>query len=293
MKTITVVLTRDAPAPKEVVSALKVFRKKNRAECCLRLFGSAKALNIFRGNPDFEVHVQERGEDGPSPYRAATDGALIVLGSREEVIANASAVLVPLPEKRPVLGLLLPSKIYHHNVFFLDLGAKKTAEDDLDNDLAAGKDFLARVLLLKEARYGLLYPTSPTPDSLSGRFVSSHQGDSLFQGVIRPRELLEGKCDLVLGESFLVLSAIEGAKGSVSSFHHFLEEEIAKSAFFRAGSFLLQDVRKSFEARFDWSFSGNGLYLLNYPLPILILEERPTYSGFLQALSFSLRALRK
>lgn len=292
MKNIVVALAPTTINLKGVVQALKVFMKKNGKVYALSIFGTSEEVNILKDNKDFEVYPCDPKVIRDQAFAKALElkAAIVVLASRHELVKDAATSLKPLDGKKPALGVLIPSKVYNHSVFFLDLGAKGSSTPaDLQSDLETGRSFVEKALLLKEPRYGLLYPDELLKGSASEAFDEANHLDPHYQGPLNVDQILEGTTDLVIGEAPILLSAIEGAKGAVNTLYTLENSEIEKSVFFKFGMWWLRDVQKTMGSRFDRSFYGNGLYLLNYPLPIIGLEPTVHYGGVLAALTMAKR----
>jgi fatty acid/phospholipid biosynthesis enzyme len=293
MKNIIVALSKSPLNLKDLISAFKVFAKHN-ADIHLIVVGNAKQLNILQGNKDIETLIEE--ENAPKAAFKKTSSspetATIVLGSREELLTETSVELKPQEGHRPILAALIPTRVRNRSVFFADLGANPQGDESyLKECLEKATEFEEKVFLSKKNRYTLLYPDALLAGSVSAAFDQSVHLDSSYLGIIKPSEILEGKSEIVVGESSIIVSALEGAKGSVAAIYETGNEEIKKSVFFRFGLWCLRDVRKTLKERFDRKFYGNGLILFGYPYPILGLESSTTFGGMSKALETTKRWL--
>jgi fatty acid/phospholipid biosynthesis enzyme len=277
---------------KGVVQALKVFRKHKGKFTTLHVFGSPEETNILKDNKDFEIHAvsKENIAEEAETFALSLNAPLILLGERSALVESLAAHLTPIEGKKPVLGLLLPSAVYNHSVFLVDVGANtEQTSGDLESEFEAAKAFEEKILLLKGPRFGLLYPGKPTPTSLSAAFDLVHHSDPRYCGIVSPSDILKGQYDLLVGESLLMTASLESAKGNLKTLLDFESTEVNKSVFFKFGRWWLRDVQKTMQSRFDSSYYANGLYFLNYPIPVIGLEPSVNYGAITNALELSLR----
>jgi fatty acid/phospholipid biosynthesis enzyme len=294
MKSIIIALNEETPNLKKLVAAIKVFKKHNPS-VELHLFGTASQLNVLKNYQYVVSHEVEKDAASLGLEEAKKDqAAFIFLGSRKELLKNAAALQRANEEKPMALGLLLPTRVYNHFVFFLDLGLAKDGEKpDLETSLTYGKDFLKKVHYVNDANFVLMALDKEVMSTAEKAFDENHEGEKTYLGVEEPGDLLEGKGDIVVGSSDVVLPMMEGAKGAVYSLYNTEQNEIKKSFVFRLGMYLLGDVSKTMKNRFDWTFYANGLYLLGGEIPFVGLEADIGYGGLLNALDNANRLLEK
>jgi len=294
MKQIVVALSRNPLNQKELIQAFKVFAKHN-PDLRLTVFGTEKQLNILKGNEEVDIapaSAEEVMKKACGKAAIEPESALIVLGSRKDLLAESAAHLQPKAGRHPVLGVFIPTRVYNRSVFFLDLGANLQPDDAyLKECLEDALFYEEKIVSSKKNRYTLLYPGKPAEGTVSFHFDENAKTDPAYAGTIDPGEILEGKSEIVLGESPLIVSALEGAKGSIAAIYETGRDEISKSAFFKFGLWWLKDVQKTITNRFDRKLYGNGLILFGYPFPIIGLEESTTFGGISKALETAKRWL--
>lgn len=293
MKQLVIALSGKTPQLKSaLIPALKVFAKHNR-DLPISLFGYPKQTNVLVGNTDFTLTASSQSlVDALRFAKETPETGAIVFASRSDLLDSYRSFEDPAAVQGRSLGVLLPSRQYHRSVFFLDLGLNPSPDlASFQQSLQFAKAFVSDVLWMKNPTYSLMYPFAPIPGSPSFLFDQESQKDPSYKGLLPPNAILEGRSDIVIGESLVIVSALEGAKGAIQAFDEVEASEIRKSVFFRFGKWCLKDVNKTMTDRFDRKFYGNGLFVLGSPFPLIGLEEGVGYGGLMNALELEKRWL--
>ncbi|HEX6348362.1 MAG TPA: phosphate acyltransferase PlsX [Candidatus Dormibacteraeota bacterium] len=196
--------------------------------------------------------------------------------------------------ERPALGSVVPTA--DGSAYFLDVGANVDSRPEFLVQFAHMGSVYARELMQRESpRVGLLAngEEDGKGDELT-REVNARlrrNGTGLnFVGNVEPKEVFEGKADVVVADGFVGNVAIKMAEATADFLFRNLREEIPSTVTGKVGGLLIRPGVRKIRDRIDWREFG-GAPLLGIDGVAVVAHGRSDARAFLNAIRVAREAV--
>ena len=197
--------------------------------------------------------------------------------------------------ERPALGSVVPTT--GGQAYFLDVGANVDSRPEFLVQFAHMGSVYARELMQRaQPRVGLL--ANGEEDSKGDELTREvnarlrHNGTGLnFVGNIEPKEVFEGKADVVVADGFLGNVAIKMAEATADFLFRNLREEIPSTVTGKIGGALIRPGVRRIRSRVDWREFG-GAPLLGIDGVAVVAHGRSDARAFRNAIRVAREAVQ-
>jgi len=282
MKSIIVDLPAGLAYPSSVLSAFKVYVKKNHF-FNLTVCGDAANFSILEDTEGIECVYSDVGE-------TSSHVALREMASREDVggLISFADRLAFLKEARAILphfstasfGLSFSTKIPGKESLLLDpTGLLEKNQEQYEAALQYGKDYLLNVLGKASVEVALLGLEGQNDPFLNGIDQTLRASEKNYHGFLSPEHLFDGTADLILAGGIDGAIAILSAKGAATA-----SKQMQKAEASRSWTSLFGKNKTGEEnARFDSRIDQRGYLLFGAHKNLLLLNKDAGYGDVTDA----------
>jgi fatty acid/phospholipid biosynthesis enzyme len=282
MKTIVIDLPSGLAYPASVLSAFKVYVKKNHF-FNLMVCGDSANFSILEDVEGINCRYSPEGESSlVTALKAVNEendiAGLLSFSDRFSVLTEAKTIL---PKNvSPCFGLLFSTKTEDKETLLVDAsGYTERNEENASMALAYGKDYLTNVLGRAApdiALLGLSEIEDPLWDACDRNF---RQSEKNYHGLLAPSHLFDGGMDLVVSVGNEGAMAILSAKGASTASKQTEKAQAAKS-----WTSLFGKGKETERPRFDSRIDQRGYFLFGVGKNILCLNKDSGYGDVIDAL---------
>ncbi|NEZ46051.1 phosphate acyltransferase PlsX [Clostridium niameyense] len=238
--------------------------------------------NNYNGNRISILHTEEVITTNEAPVRAVRRKkdssmvralqlvkedkaqAIISAGSTGALMAGATFILGRIKGiQRVALAPLLPG--VKAPFMIVDVGANVDCKPDYLVQFAMmGKTYFENILGVKDPSVGLVNigTEEEKGNELTKAAYKLLKEENLnFKGNIEPRDIPEGKTNVVVCDGFVGNSILKTYEGVASNIFKMLKEQILSSFVSKLGGVLLKGVFKNFKKKFDYTEYGGSPFL--------------------------------
>jgi fatty acid/phospholipid biosynthesis enzyme len=285
MKTIIIDIPSGLAAATSVLSALKVYAKKNKIYQLL-VCGSPNDMSILEDIENIQCAYSEGAETSTSLALSHINDPEVAgfLSFNERPILIQSCHQNLPKEVNPCFGLYFASQSEGKETLLIDAGgfSAKTKED-VDAYRSYGVDYLKNIL--KKGTISIAYLALPEmmdeQDVAIDAFLKASCPE--YSGVVDPEYLFDGKNDIVLAGGISGALAIRSAKGSRRVAHD-LEQIRSSKSFAVKWSSLLGAKDNGQDRRYDPRIDAKGYLLFGYGHHIVDLDKTAGFGDVIDAL---------
>jgi fatty acid/phospholipid biosynthesis enzyme len=287
MKTIIVDVPGGLDNTVALLSALKVFAKKNKLYSLL-VVGSKNDISVLEDTEGIECYY-------PEGLASSTAEAIVKLKSTSCVglisFAKRKKLLDVAMDSfgkkvSPSFGLSYQTKEIGKESLLIDAGGYgEMTFENLDSYLSYGTDYLTNILKATAPSSALL-AVEDAHSQIEEDFAKSQKAKNPnFRGFISPEDLFESGISIIVAGGTVGATAVSSAKGVLRIKNEIVGIENDKSFHYKIGESLSKGARESAEFRFCSSVDQNGYLLFGFGQNILSLDKNGRYGDLLNALS--------
>jgi fatty acid/phospholipid biosynthesis enzyme len=283
MKSIIVDLPSGLAYPSSVLSAFKVYVKKNHF-FNLTVCGDAANFSVLEDTENIECVYCDVGETSShlalKEMVEREDVAGLLTFADQRAFYEEAAKLLPHWDV-PCFGLFYSSKIEGKETLILDAsGLFERKEENYLAYLEYGKDYSANVLQKPSVDIALL-GFGEDPDPVLAKVDHELRiNEKNYHGFLTPEHLFDGSCDLVLAGGVDGALAIGAAKGAIAASKTAQKIQASKSW----TSLLGKKKDAGEDSRFDSRLDQRGYLLFGAKKNILCLNKNSGYGDVTDAL---------
>ena len=285
MKTIIVDIPSGLAGATNVLSALKVYAKKNKFYQLL-VCGSPNDMSILEDIENIRCAYSEGAEVSTRlALSHISDPDIAGLRSFNERPILLHSCHESLPkEVNPCFGLYFASESEGKETLLVDAGGySEKNKDNIDAFLSYGVDYLKNIL--KKGTISVAYLALPErmdeQDVAIDAFLKASCSE--YSGVLDPEHLFDGKNDIVLSSGTSGALAIRSAKGSRRVAQE-LEQVRSSKSFAVKWSNLLAPRDSTQDRRYDPRIDAKGYLLFGYGYHLVSLDKMAGYGDVMDAL---------
>lgn len=188
--------------------------------------------------------------------------AMITAGNTGAFMAAGLLIIGRLPGvSRPALAPVFPSTV-GKGTMVLDVGANTDAKPEyLVQHAILGSIYMNKMLSIEKPRVGLLNIGSEPGkgnELTKAVYPLLEEAPINFVGNIEARDVLAGKCDVLVCDGFTGNILLKTAEGVVATIFGTLKNEIKKSFFSKVGALILKPTFKNLKKQLDYHEYGGA-----------------------------------
>jgi len=218
-----------------------------------------KPGSVGKSKPQSSIHI------GMNLVKDGEAEGFVTAGNSGAALAIATLhTLRRIPGvKRPAMGQVV--RVNNQSVMLLDIGANADCKPDWMVQFALmGKIYSHNVLHLADPRVGLL---SNGEEEGKGNEVIREAAALLtqapvnFVGNVEPKEIFQGKADVVVSDGFVGNILIKSMEAATSTLVKLIRDELQKNVFSMAGGLLSRSAFRNVRKQIDPFEIGGALLL--------------------------------
>lgn len=284
MKTFLVDIPSGLTSATNVLSALKVYAKKNKFYSLL-VCGSPNDMSILEDVDNIKVAYSEGAETSTAlalSHLGEEDIAGFLSFNDRKTLLDSCHHTLP-KEVDPCFGLYFATQEEGKETFLVDAGGYALKSKDLvDSHRSYAVDYLRNILKKGTLSIGYLalFDALDEEDSAIDAFLKASCSE--YTGIVTPDHLFDGKNDIVLAGGHEGAIAVQSAKGSRRIAHE-LEQIRSSKSFAVKWSSLLGGKEQANDRRYDPRIDSKGYLLFGYGSHILSLEKTAGFGDVIDA----------
>lgn len=188
--------------------------------------------------------------------------AVVSAGNTGAVMATAMFTLGRIPGvTRPAIAAMFPNK-HETATLIVDVGANVDVKpDNLYQFAQMGASYAEDILKIRSPKIGLL-SIGEEPTKGNDLILSSHNlmksGAFNFIGNVEGRDILDGKCDVVVCDGFIGNILLKFAESVKVFLEWRIKRQVSSNYFSRAGAILMGPFLRRMRRSFDYSETGGA-----------------------------------
>lgn len=281
MKYIVVDIPSGLAYPSSVLSALKVYVKRN-AQYNLYCCGDKANFSVLEDTEGIScVYGDENEPSVEVALKVIRDNkdiaGLMSFSERSLLLEKAKEILSK--NVNPTYGLLYETKVNDRSTMMIDAsGLVEGNEDNFEAALSYAKDYFANILMKANIEIALLALEGSDDPLLNKLDEKLRQSEKHYHGFILPLDIFNGTMDIILSLGHDGAIAIQAAKGSTT-----VSEELKRAQASKSFSSLFGGSKDKEKPRFDSRIDQQGYLLFGFGENILCLNKDSGYGDVIDA----------
>lgn len=259
--------------------------------------------DVITGDDDAATAVRVKKQSSMAQaimaVRQKSADAVISSGNTGAYLSGTTLLLGRLKGiNRPALATTMPTTIKGQNMIFLDLGAISDGnETNIVQNAIMGQEMAKILLNIKTPRVALLNNGSEAKKG-SAIYVAAHkilaqQPNTMnFIGNMEPKEMFDGRCDVVACEGFAGNLTLKSLEGMQKAFIEVLTQEVQQRLGAKIGYLLMKPALRGLKNRLDYRKIG-GAMMVGLKAPAIKAHGGSDTESFTSAIAMAVMVVEK
>lgn len=207
------------------------------------------------------------------------EAALLSFHSKEEVVEALNTIYEPT-SSAPFYATRYPNAYTGHMTLLGDLGyqCSPKAEDFVEYAKLSRK-ILKEHFGIEHPSIKYLIPSGIPKSDFDAEILSCLRNEEDFKGEATTKELLDPKCDILLGLPNVIQSAISAFRVGIDLYDEYIQYSSERSFVYKIGSTMLKKVLMGFHSGIDRKMTSGGTILMGYSRRVFLLDKDTTTIG--------------